>query len=463
MTMVPFRLWAPCVISALDPMSGITNSKMLSRLGRRRRIIAFLTVATTTFFVLSLIWPLSIKAWRSESNISLTLTERQDAPVEFKKLLEEVVNRHTAPQAIAASLQQHGLRVPTESISSDEIAEKIKQRLEVVLINGHINPDQLTVRVGLNGEATEQDNYFVNVLATTIARDFMTSPLAGILPTEPLPAQDIESLQERHTEIEQRANELLSQIKSNMHQSANELAQSVMSEESEDMGTLSLDGETEEPGGLLELADADSSGNDMGGDKRLFHMASHPSGSSVTSSSLTTLLDSLHSTISDLANVGAEACSAVQSASRTRPAFSVLGVESRPAVPVNAIPKNREIFLLLLGSGLFAAFVSMAYKPFAELGFESVEQVGRKLDLPVIATLETEKRFDDVTGPGLPVESTRTETPGSNQIVNACKWILFCSLMLTIGFCLVNADIRNAFFVGPFHGFAQIVWTLQGN
>jgi len=416
-------------------MSGTPNSKLLNKLGRRRRLLAFLSVAAATFFCLSMIWPLSIKSWRSESEIALTLTERQDASAEFKKLLGEVVNRHTSPQAIANALQHHGIRVGEGNISSSDVAAGIQDRLNVVLVSENLNPDQIGVRVGLDGEATEQDNYFVNVLATTIARDFMTSPLAGILPTEPIPVEDVESLQQRHTEIEERANALLAQISSNLRDSATSLVNA-------DPGSLELDSANADQTLELEGQLLDNS--------------------TTTSNSLNGLFDSLQSTIGDLANVSAEACMAAETASRSKPAFSVMGVQQKPAVPVDAIPRRTELLFLVLASGLFGTIVSLAYKPFAQRGFESVEQIGKTLNLPVIATLESEKRFDEVTGPGIPAEVQAIETPGSNQIVSICKWILFCSAMLTIGFCLVNADIRNAFFVSPFHGFAEIVWTLKG-
>lgn len=482
-------LFVKCAASqiAIDPMSGTPNSKMLTKLARRRKLLAFLSVSAATFFCLSMIWPLSIKAWRSESEIALTLTERQDASTEFKKLLGEVVHRHTSPEAIANALDQHKLRVEGANIDASDIAANIQNRLKVVLVNQNMNPDHIGVRVGLDGEATEQDNYFVNVLATTIARDFMTSPLAGILPTVPLPVEDVESIQQRHTEIEERANALLAQISSNLRDSATSLVNS-------DPGSLEVDSIAEDPkqelenqlldlnrkrdrlalagtDSVLELAAVDQQiedvQNQMGStqnssDKGVFRMASHTLNATTTSESLNGLFDSLQTTIGDLANVSAEACMAAETASRDRPAFSVMGVQQKPATPVDAIPRKREILFLLLASGLFGTIVSLAYKPFAQRGFESIEHVGKTLNLPVIATLESEKRFDGVTGPGIPAEAQNIDTPGSNQIVNFCKWILFCGAMLTIGFCLVNADIRNAFFVSPFHGFAEIVWTLKG-
>ena len=433
-----------------------------------------------------MIWPLSIKSWRSESDVALTLTKRKDASTEFKKLLGEVVHRHTSPEAIAASLEQHGIRVGDGDIDSADVAANIQDRLKVVLVNEGLNPDQMAVRVGLDGEATDEDNYYVNILATTIARDFMTSPLAGILPTQPFPVEDLESLQDRHIEIEQRANALLAQISNNLQESANEFASS-------EPGMLSLESEAATPreelesqlgdlnqqrdrvamsegDSVLELAAIDHQIDDVQSalgsidsqdQKPTFQMASHTLNSVSNSGSVSSLVDSLQTTIGDLANVAAEACMAAETATRTTPAFSVVGVQKRPPLPVDAIPGRREILFLLLASTLFGTIVSLAYKPFAQRGFESIDDVGKTLNLPVIATLESGSGFDEVTGPGLLAETQSIEIPGSNQIVNICKWVLFCGAMLTIGFCLVNADIRNAFLVGPFHGFAEIVWTLK--
>jgi hypothetical protein len=468
-------------------MSGIPQTKMLGKIGRRRKMVAFLAVATATFFCLSLIWPLSIKSWRSESEISLKLTKRTDSSVEFNKLLTEVVQRHTSVDAISRSLETNGLGIENSSIAPSEIATEIKKRLSVAMIPGKMDPDDIRIRVGLDGEASEKENYFVNVLATTIAKDFMTSPLAGILPTETLPVEDIESLQQRHREIEQRATELLAQIRSNLQRSAEQLVEAESSIELPGTDSSALAGLREQldtlasqrkrianSGGdtMLELAAIDQqiqrlsaklesqTSNSQDGP---FRLASNRLNRTATNQSLNTLLDSLRSSISELANVAAEACTAVEAASRTRPAFSIKGVRGRSPSPVGAIPKGKEFLFLTLASVVFASIVSAAYQPFAQRGFESVSHIGRQLNLPVIATLETKNEFEDVTGPGIPAEQIKPETPGSNQVVNICKWILFCSLMLTIGFCLVNSDIRDAFFVSPFHGFAEIVWTLKGN
>jgi len=468
-------------------MSEHPQSKLLSKLSRRRKQFAFLVVAAATFFCLSMIWPLSTRSWRSESEISLQLTQREDSGVEFKKLLTEVVKRHTSVDSIARALDQNGIEVDGANVSSDQLALELQQRLNVVLFDQNFDPDDVSVRVGLEGEATEKDNFFVNMLATTIAKDFMTSPLAGILPTDPLPAEDINSIRIRRTEIEYRATELLAQIQTNLTDSANDLVQSG------DEGLLLLDDTSSnqsdqltaelkdlisqrqrialsEGDSTLELSAIDQQIDEVQrkidgntSDDGPFHMASHTLNKVSTGNNLKNTFASLRETISDLANVTAEACTAAEAASRTQPAFTISSVQGRAPVPVGAIPSGRELLFLTLASCVFATIVSLAYQPFAQRGFESVDDIGKKLKLPVIATLESRNEFEEVTGTGIPAESVKADTPGSNQVVNVCKWILFCGLMLTIGFCLVNSEIMDAFMVSPFHGFAQIVWTLKGN
>lgn len=469
-------------------MSKIPNTKMLSKLGGRRKRNAFLIVAAATFFCLSIIWPLSTKAWRSESEISLSLMQRRDSAVEFQKLLNEVVPRHTSIESIVRVIEQNGMDNEGGNISRTEMASNIHQRLKIVLLDENVDPDQLAVRVGLDGWGSEKEKFFVNVMATMIAKDFMTSPLAGILPTDPLPIEDIESLRQRHREIEQRANELLAQIQDNLRDSATDLVnsssdsptlvqndarlQTQLSDELESLSTQRERIASAEGDSILELAAIDQQIEDVqvefdktteNGGSSPFHMASHTLNRVATGSSLKVSFESLRETIGDLANVAAESYAAAETAARTRPAFSIQSVRGKSAVPVGAIPSWRELLFLTLASVVFATIVSLAYQPFAEQGFESVEQVGKKLNLPVIATLQSRNKFEDITGPGIPAESVKAETPGSNQVVNICKWILFCSLMLTIGFCLVNANIRNSFMDGPFQGFAQIFWTLKGN
>ena len=467
-------------------MSGIPQTKLLAKLSRRRTTMAFLTVAAATFFCLSLLWPLSTSSWRSESEVSLTLTERKESASEFRGLLDQVVKRHTSIQSITDSLNANGMGVEGKNVSTVQLAEKIRERLKVVLIDKSVDPDHLRVRVGLDGAATEKENYFVNVLATTIAKDFMTSPLAGILPTQQVPRDDIESLRQRHMEIEQRANELLAQIQNNLRDSANLMANAetpgkLMSNRSrseiesqlEDLRNQRQRIAASSGNSSLELAAVDQltaevkseldtleDSHDSSGP---FLMASHTLNREVVGSSLEASLNSLHTTIGDLANVAAEACIAAESVSVPQAAFTIESVIGRPPAPVGGIPNRKELFGLLLAASFFATIVTFAFQPFANRGFESVEHIGKKLKLPVIATLEARNEFEDVTGPGIMIESAKPETPGSNQVVNICKWILFCSLMLTIGFCLVNSGVREAFFVSPFHGFAEIVWTLKGN
>ena len=463
-------------------MSKIPNTKMLSKLGGRRKLIAFLSVAAATFFCLAMIWPLSTNSWRSESDISLSLMQRKDSSAEFQNVLNEVVPRHTSIDAIVQAIKQTPKMEPQgANVSLEKMAANIHQRLKVVLLERN-GPDQLAVRVGLGGWATKKEKVFVNVLATRMAKDFMTSPLASILPSDPLPSGDIESLQRRHREIEQRANELLAQIQENLQDSANDLVDSSSELPSLNQGDdlkSQLDDQLDslsdqrnriasaEGDSILELAAIDQQIEDVQiefekTNATPFQMASHTLNRVAAGNSLQSTFDSLRVTIANLANVAAESCAAAETASRSRPAFAISSVRSRPPVPVGGVPSWREMLFLMLASCVFATIVSLSYQPFAQRGFESVEKVGRKLELPVIATLESRNEFEDITGPGIPVESAKAETPGSNQVVNICKWILFCSLMLTIGFCLVNADIRSAFLVGPFHGFAEIVWTLKG-
>lgn len=463
-------------------MSKIPKTKMLSKLGGRRKLIAFLSVAAAAFFCLSMIWPLSTSSWRSESDISLSLMQREDSATEFQGLLDEVVPRHTSIDAIVRAIKQNGMATEGTNISLEEMAENIHQRLKVVLLEKN-GPDKLAVRVGLNGWASDKEKFFVNMLATTMAKDFMTSPLAGILPSDPVPGSDIESLQQRYREIEQRANELLAQIQDNLQDSASDLVNTrPVPSLNEEPGQLKADLDEQlaslsdqrdriassEGDSILELAAIDQQIEDAQLEfeetsASPFHMASHTLNRVAAGNSLQSSIDSLRVAIGDLANVAAESLAAAETSSRSRPAFTISSVRSRPPVPVGAIPSWREMLFLMLASCVFATIVSFAYQPFAQQGFESVENVGKRLKLPVIATLESRNEFEDVTGPGIPVEPAKAETPASNQVVNICKWILFCSLMLTIGFCLVNEDIRNAFWVSPFHGFSQIVWTLKGN
>ena len=72
------------------------------------------------------------------------LTKRLNAGGEFKALLDEVVKRHTSIDSITRTLDQNGMGVQAEQITTEQIARKVRQRLKVVLVDKSVNPDPVS-------------------------------------------------------------------------------------------------------------------------------------------------------------------------------------------------------------------------------------------------------------------------------------------------------------------------------
>jgi hypothetical protein len=456
----------------------------------RRRLIAFLTVGCTAFVLMSLLWPVSTKAYSSRSEIEFSLANRPNAADDFESLLKSVVARHTSPASIASLIQQNGLNAEMQ-MSADELAGRVRDRLTISLDRGQAETDALKVRVALEGRATPRENYLVNAMATTLARDFMVSPLAAIVPSSAADKDEILNLEQRRQEIYSKADALLAQIEGNLKQAASQVAGTVDGQSDEfeaSFASMQLDAVDAELRDLItrrsqeiartgdgsltvsaldaQISDkrnelAKLTAGNLGDSKRSPFMTAGFTLNNDVSGRLESDTISLRESIGQLAEIAAEATTTAK-ASGFGPAFSIMGVRGRVPAPVNGVPGKRESLLLVLASTLIAGMVSLAYKPFAERGFESVENVENRLGIPVIATLDNSHRYEEATGPGIETETVEEEVPGANQIVKACQWVLFCGAMLIIGFCLANTNIRIAFLENPFYGFARIVWTLRG-
>ena len=471
------------------------DSKLLSKVGFRRKLLAFLTVACTLFVVFSLLWPLSVRTWQSQSEIGLSLAKRKGSDKEFKELLHEVVQRHTSVEAIERILVQNDISSPNPNQSALDLAKRVRKRMNLRLVQGIQSEGDVRLQVGLNGIASARENFFVNALATTVAQDFMMSPLASLMPEQEQDGQQIASLEHRRHEIHARATELLAQIEGNYGKAQSEWASS---DNSMDLPNLNLNaGDSngsrerlnQEIAALVEQRRMEQEQNavltwevDVINEKieqkqaelaalsvpksnqsSPFRVASFRKQPSVSGSAGGTgVVSGLRESVDQLASLASEATLVAKSSGRG-PAFSVESVFSKEAKPVGAIPPKPHLWLLMLAACGIAGIVVASYQPFASKGFEDVDSVSRKLKIPVVASLDNSHLADESTGALAPAGDTATELPQANNMVKACEWILFAGLMLVIGFCLANADIRDSFMQNPFYGFARIMWVLRGH
>lgn len=469
-------------------MSKYLDSPLLTRVGFRRKLLTFVTVACTLFILLSLFWPMSTSVWRSQSEIAFSLTERPNSDKDFSHVLREIVDRHTSPAGIEQLIVRHGLTPANQAQDSTQLAASVRDGLNVRLLQDVEEGRSIKLMIGLEGDPSPNKNFFVNALATSLARDFMMSPIATLMPADSPDFDEFDSLEQRRQELQNRATDLIAQIEGNFSGAESDWQNNDTGDDLLDPGSLvgtdskrdqmeselqqlqlkrsrlvgddpwsldlaSMDDQISEKRAQI-AALANNSQTSQSSPFRNASFRSGKSGSGVSASTTTSLRDA----VNQLASITSEATMAAKTAGRG-PAFSIDSVHGKSVEPVGAIPSSRHLFLLMLAAGGIAGIVTFAYQPFAMKGFESVQNVSKQLKVPVVATLRKEQSQDH----GVSGEDSGDELPRANRLVTGCEWILFGVLMLVIGFCLVNADIRNSFFQNPFYGFARIFWVLRGH
>ena len=116
---------------------------------------------------------------------------------------------------------------------------------------------------------------------------------------------------------------------------------------------------------------------------------------------------------------------------------------------------NMTQFLWMLGlAGIFGSALAFNFDPACKIRrFRSVEQVSRKLNLPVVGVLKS-RRGDTRSKPFNKVFTA--------QIVRLCEWTLLGLAVLLILAALVNSQVAAAFIENPFHGVTKTFWLMSG-
>lgn len=125
-------------------------------------------------------------------------------------------------------------------------------------------------------------------------------------------------------------------------------------------------------------------------------------------------------------------------------------------VPVGAVPSPSSMMMAGLLALAFGGVVAWNIRPFAEHGFESVEDLTDQLGVPVIGTLRGESSIETE-------EETTVQSVWANQAVRISGTVLAAIAILGIGFWLTSVVVRDSFSESWFHGFARIVWKLSGH
>lgn len=106
------------------------------------------------------------------------------------------------------------------------------------------------------------------------------------------------------------------------------------------------------------------------------------------------------------------------------------------------------VLTIALISGLFGTVIASHYRPDLEnCGFEDSESVSDILGVPVIATVsESEPDEENQSAPNYVV----------NSIVSYSEVVLFGFILMTLMLCVVQPDLRQAFFESPVYGLSRM-------
>ena len=379
-----------------------------------RKLLAFLVVGLASFLLLSLAWPFSVRNYVSRGQIVVDVIKTPVATGWFKQELAEIVQRHTADEAVfqLAKAGVQGQALAEFSANSD-----FPTRFDVRLVKGH-EEGIFRLNVAYLGKGTKSENYMVNLLTNKIARDFLASPYAQLgtgkilAPTEPATSNSQTSdLLARTEQLNQQAQEIFTRLESGGSQSG---------------------------GSGFRTTNASP-----------FMNVGH---STVQPVNTQDELAELKQTVGHLSGLVQES---VANQSGSGVAFSVRSVSAQSPSPVGGVPKLPEILILSAISGFLATVVTVAYRPFANKGFENIASVVQKLGIPVVATL------GDTSADDRDHSSSFGQTSWANHVVHFAEFILFAVTIIAISFCVFSPEIRSAFADNLFHGFARIAWMFQ--
>ena len=127
---------------------------------------------------------------------------------------------------------------------------------------------------------------------------------------------------------------------------------------------------------------------------------------------------------------------------------------ARRSSPIGGAPTANQFIFLLMFAGFFGTIVALNYDPaLKKRPFRSVDQLQRKLAVPVIGVLRN--------------RSLETHRPlnklAAAKTVQFCEWTLLALAVLLIFAALANSEVAAAFIENPFHGITRTIWLISPN
>jgi len=120
--------------------------------------------------------------------------------------------------------------------------------------------------------------------------------------------------------------------------------------------------------------------------------------------------------------------------------------------PMGGAPTPSQFLCLFLLAGTFGTIVASNYDPAARIRpFRSIDQLQRKLNLPVVGVLRnasavTHRPFNKIL---------------ASRTIQICEWTLLALAILLIIAALANSELALAFIENPFHGITETIWLIS--
>lgn len=391
----------------------IKDTPTIQRMLWRKRWQSCVVVSLASFLLISMIWPLATRGYKSRAEIRIDVAKFPAAVEQFKTILDDVVLRNLSENALKRSIEQVRVEMPGKVMEKLSQLPSIRPMFEVAMVPQGDNGTYI-LNVQYSGTGTAAENHLLNILTTNVARDFLANPLASI-GTGPK-RSDGKALNPEFLATAER-------LRQNAIDSLAFLEEEVLQ------------------------------GTRGGRENGLPFMTASNRKISIASvdSNASNELGKLRQTVQELTSMIEEAHN--QHSSTNGAIFSVREVRSKSMQPIGCDPKWPNLVLLGLFSGLIGIAVAFNIRPFEEKGFDSVGSIATRLGIPVAATLNSRLSAEESHEPKV--------VPWANAVISYSELFLFAITIVVLGFCFINAEIREAFTDNLFHGFSRIFWMFR--
>ncbi len=406
-----------------DDETTVSNNSTLNQIRIRRKAFAFALTSCACFALMTLLWPLSVTGFKSQSTVSWYIGNSELARRTFEdNLVESVTQEIESPQ-----LKEMLSRVRQKcTLENRELAagnvDGILNSLSVQIRPEDTDDGGLGIDFAFVGQGSRDERVFVDVIADEITnRSWFQASLAAADSGSDTGTIHAIAGTSQVDELEQ-LNWLVTQLENDLVTIRDRVGR---------LGAGSSEGTP-------------------------FRSASHTNGHLDPLDSIQQALNSIDT--SAMKDCLARASRRDSVASSAHEGRGKLVTWRSSTQPIGGVPQFSHLLLVGLMSVAIGGVVAWNYSAFHNHGFQSVSQIAVLLRIPVIATLPTKTKASNAASSIGSIEGQ----PMANQIVGLAGMVLLGLVLTTLGFCVINEEVRVAFLSNPFHGLSRIVWMFVG-